>query len=385
MVTTATTTAKEKVRLKKVEDMTPEEKAAYDKKTDAHKEEYLGKLQLQDAQDVIAKSREKQAKEREDKKAKSDMEKGVKDIIKDVRAGTLTADMESVLPRFVALKVPEDDRSALLERVKTDSISRRTSESLPAKPAYELTHSLVRVSKDQLIKPEGLASADSTLTNSLRRYGMILPMVVRETTEEGKYRIMDGQRRYTTIADGGSVEVLVVAGFPDEDTAERAEVTLNRVRSLNVVAVSNSLNRMRLRGIADTEIRRDMGFKTGEIDKLTSVQTNLIPALKDALMEGNITPSVALNIAKLNKTLQEGLATLYAKRKTENANLARISENDVEQVRQSRAADAAKRDTPTLSGLAGAVTNPEDAAGLDTSKKPSVESNAKTPAKGKAK
>lgn len=354
------TATKEKPRYLTPEEMTEADRKAFDAWPQGRKDEYMGRLQLQAAQDTIKAAREKQAKDREEKQAANKKERAIKEIIKDVRDGNLEATIEAVTPKFQAMEppLPSDEYTATLERIKTDSVSRSKQANIPAKPAYELTRRLIKIMKDELIAPVPTTLPDSTLANSVRRYGMILPLVVRVDPTEGsnKYVIMEGKRRYSLLPDNAESEVMLISGFPDEDTAERAEVTVNRVRSLNVLAVANTLNRMHIRGIDDATIRRDMGFKTGEIDKLTSVVTNLVPAISEALTEGNITPSVALSIAKLPKGLQGELAKTYAARKKENANLARISESDVELVRQQRAAESAKRDAPTLAGLAGAVS-----------------------------
>lgn len=385
--TTATATKKEKVRLLSYEEMTPENREAFDKLPDLKKEEYKLKLEKQTADDRLQAIRDQQAKDREEKKAKSDKEKAIKEIIKDVREGTLAATPEAIHPKFAAMTppLPTEEYEATLERIKTDSVSKSKSAALPAKPAYELTHELRLLNKAALVGFGATTAPDSTLSNSTRRYGMIAPVLVRPSTEEaGKFIVMDGKRRLALVPEGESFPAVIVSGFPDEDTAERAEVTVNRVRSLNVLSVANALTRMRTRGIEDTIIRRDMGFKTGEIDKLTSVITSLVPELSEALNEGFITPSVALSIAKLPKGLQRGLVKTYNDRKKANPATARISESDVEQVRQERAAEAAKRDTATLAGLSQSV-NDTDAkgGGVDKGGKDKVDSSKSAPKAGK--
>jgi NACalpha-BTF3-like transcription factor len=163
-------------------------------------------------------------------------------------------------------------------------------------------------------------------------------------------------------------------------------------RSLNVLDTAAKLTNMRIRGIQDTEIRQDMGFKTGEVDKITSVMS-LGADLQAALKAGAITPMVALSIAKLPANLQKELAADYETRKKDNAN-ARISEADVTNIRQKRAAEAIKRDAPTLAGLADATPPIEETAtptpapavdpkgGKEVSSKPQAAPGKKTDKKG---
>lgn len=385
MSETTFTEQRKKPRLLKPEAMEAKDREAFDKLPEHKQAEYMGKLAMQDAQDTIHTARRKGAEERAEKQAERTKETAIKAIIKDVREGTLEGTIEAVTPRFVAMTppLPTEEYEKTLERIKTDSVSKSKQASIPAKPAYELTRSLITVNKADLIPPVPTTLPDSTTANSVRRYGMILPLVVRKADAEGKFNILDGKRRYHLL-EGETAEVLLVEGFPDEATAEKAEVTVNRVRSLNVLSIANTLTRMRTRGVEDTEIRRDMGFKTGEIDKLTSVITNLIPALGIALTDGNITPSVALSIAKLPKGLQDGLAKTYAERQKANPTLARISESDVEAIRQTRAADSAKRDGNTLAGLAGSVDGSDTkGAGVDKGAGATVGSSSKPPGKKK--
>lgn len=379
-----TATKAEKPRLMKVEEMPEADRKAFDALSEAKQAEYRGRLAMQDAKDMIDSAKATQTADREAKQAANKKEKSIKEIIAEVRAGTLEATLEAVSPKFAAMEppLPTEEYESTLERIKTDSVRRSPATNLPVKPAYELTRELLYVRKEDLIAPVPTTLPDATQANSVRRYGMILPIAVRRSPDvPNKYIILDGKRRYHLLdPEAETHEVLLVSGFPDEDTAERAEVTVNRVRSLNVLSVANTLNRMRTRGIQDTEIRRDMGFKTGEIDKLTSVITNLIPELGAALTAGNITPSVALSIAKLPKPLQGELATVYADRVKANPGLARVSESDVEKVRQKRAADSAKRDAPTLAGLAGSVSG-EDAKTPAVDKTGEGAVDSKTPPK----
>lgn len=387
MSTGTATKAAEKPRLKTLEEMTPEEREAFEKKTPAQQEEYKAKLLVQEAQDRLAESRAKAAQEREARKAEREKERQIKEIIREVREGKLEATPEALTPKFQAMtpQLPEDQYEATIKRIKEDSVSKSKSGSIPAKPAYELTHELKTLKRADFVGIGASTPPDSTLSNSVRRYGQIAPVLARVSPDDPtKYILMDGKRRVALAGEEDAIPTVIVAGFPDEDTAERAEVTVNRVRSLNVLAVATMLTRMRTRGIEDTVIRRDMGFKTGEIDKLTSVITNLDPALNEGLMAGNITPSVALAIAKLPKALQKELAKTYGERLKANPSLARISEADVEGVRQKRAAEAAKRDTPTLAGLAGSVDENDAKGGkVDKGKGAKVSSSKSAPVKGK--
>lgn len=356
-----TTATKEKVRLKPYDKMTKDEKAAYDALSPAKKELYEAKLVRQDAEDKIAEARKHEEAERAEKKAAKERESGIKDIIKGVRSGDIPDTEDATLkPKLKALGVPEADQAAVIERIKQDSVKSTQGRLTPAKPTFNIERKLIKVMKDELVAPTDGGRPDVTLINNVNYLNKLLPLVVRTSADHpDKYVVMDGKRSYWLMPDNEEFEVMLLTGFPDEATAEEAEIALNRVRSLNVLATADTLERMRQRGVKDTDIRKRMGFKTGEIDKITSVINGLSKDMADTLRAGHITPTVAIAIAKLPKNLQAELFKKYKDKLKDNAD-ARISEQDVTDIRQTRAADAAKRDSGMFSQAAAQTGNPEE-------------------------
>ena len=369
--------------------MTPEEQEAYDTLPEIKRREYDLKVDRQKAEDELKALRDAQAVNREKIKVEKEKNKAVKALIADIRKDELVLHRDKpllenadVLTRFKEIGIPEDEQEKLFKRVLEDSVRQTSSRLLPAKPAYELSHSLVMAKKADFIEPTDGGRPDSTLANNLRRKGFIMPLLVAvvypptDTPEvsQVKYKILDGKRRFWVMNDEDSYPAVIVTGFPEPSEQEQVEVIVNRVRNLNILSTAETLNDMRTRGVKDTEIRRDMGFKTGEIDKITSIVT-LREEFQDALREGAITPNVAIQLAKLPKALRGELAKDYATRKKEDAN-ARISQANVDEMRQRRQADAVSRDNSALSDLAEKTPELEKAADVDKKEKSKVKSKA---------
>ena len=63
------------------------------------------------------------------------------------------------------------------------------------------------------------------LVESIRQHGLIHPLVVAPGDAEGRYRLVDGERRYRACAEAGVVEVPVIGHEPDRAT-EAVDVAL---------------------------------------------------------------------------------------------------------------------------------------------------------------
>lgn len=371
--------------------MSPEELKAFEAKGEAAKAVYRAQFAAQDAQDLLEKARANEIKAREDAKRSRAIEAGVKRIVSAVREGTQTlADVPALLRNlaqtatgatvfktegltegFTSLKVTEDEVKALAPRIEEESKKAAPSGggggTSPARiptPVYSLSHSLALVTKAQLEEPTDGARPDATLSTLFRIYPAISPLLLLPSTEGKGYRILDGKRRYYLLDDKTSYPAVIVSGFPDEGTAELAEIAVNRGRTLNVLRAGEVITRARTRGKSEADIRRLTGMKTAEPEKYASAASLPAP-LADALKSGRMTPTTALLLAKSSKSVVEAVTRGYEERKgKETADApARVTEADVDEARQAGAKDAIERDAPTLKGLTGGVTG-EDATGV---------------------
>lgn len=368
---TTTTEKRTPVRYKSISEMNETERAAYDKLTPFDKLRHEAKLQKQQADDKLKELKAQEDVTKAENKAKREKETKIKNIVNEVKGGTLVIEKDGVLqtevlaPKLDAIGIPKDEQAALMEQIQKDS--KKSQPSLtPPRPTWTLSRSLGRIKKENFIVPNDGNRPDVTLTNSVRKYGIIYPFLVRQVIKpnplvEGEFitdnYIADGKRRYWLLAEGEEMDCIIISGFPSELVAQKAEIVVNRVRSLNALSTADALQDMKTRGIEDGELRSDLGFKTGEIQKLLSILDTLITPLQDILRKGNMTPAVAFSIAKLPKNLQETLNQTFIKRVSEGGKNNRVTEADVDGLRQERTNEALARDESLLNSITGGVNN----------------------------
>lgn len=368
------TTVKE---LKSYDQMTAEEKTAFDALSETQKQKHNINYQLQESKKALAALKETEKAEKEQKKADREKETAIKTIIADLKKGEITEEAIPARLDIIGVKDAEEIAS-LTDRIKKGATIRQQTIT-PTKPAFTLSHSFLHLKKSDFLTPTDGGRPDITLQNLVKKYSFIEPFLVRpvsipvtpgdgipEGTTIEKYYIINGKRRYWLIPDpvkgdnGEMTEELIpcviVTGFPDETTEEKAEIVVNRGRSLNVLSTAQGLLKLQQRGIENRDLRIDLGFRTGEIEKLTSVFTKLNGEIQTLLKSGGLVESTAMEIAKLPASSQAEIYSDYLKRLKEDAN-ARITETHVSEMRQKRAKEAIRRDTPELNGLTGQVAD----------------------------
>jgi hypothetical protein len=378
-------------RLKKPEDMTPEEKAKYDALAPAQKTIHNARVAAQEAQDALTAANKAEEDARTQARRDRTITAAEKKLASALRSGEikdengqLEAAIKSIAitgagavsylvkpPTTVReeLKPSDEEIKAIAERVR-EAAKRATPaastsggrKSIPA-PTWKLGYELKGLTKAQMMPPTDGGQPDASLAALVHRYGFVLPFTVLPANEQGLHPIFDGRRRYHLLNDTETVAAVVLSGFPDEATQEGAEVAVNRARSLNVLRAGEIITRARTRGKSDTDIRADMGFKTGEVDKYAKA-LNLPAVIVQGIKDGRVTANTALLIGKQPAHIVEKLAADFTKRRAEETEKqpARISEADVEALRVAGSQEAIKRDASTLTALTGAV-QPEDATG----------------------
>jgi hypothetical protein len=376
-------------RLKKPEEMNTEEKAKYDALSPSQQTVYRARLAAQEATEALATAK----KEEEDARTKARRDRTItaaeKKLASALRSGEIKEDALDAAIKSIAitgagavsfnvkppttvreeLKPTDEETAAIRARVieaakRSAPASTGGTRTIPA-PTFKLGYELKGVTKANMIAPTDGARPDATLSALVHRFGQVLPFILLPANEAGLHPIFDGKRRYFLLKDDETVAAVVLSGFPDEYTTEAAEIATNRARSLNVFRAGEIITRARVRGKKDTEIRADMGFKTGEVDKYASA-VSLPPVILEGIKAGRITANTALLIGKQKPHIIERLAAEFTERKgkeTEKAP-ARITEADVEAMRTANSEAAVKRDAGQLSALTSGVTQ-ADATGTE--------------------
>lgn len=158
-------------------------------------------------------------------------------------------------------------------------------ESLQNRPPLEV----VELPVDSLDPdPENPNRVDAKLMEALRRdiaeRGFVQPVVVRPG-KKGRWRIIDGEHRWTVLKDVGEETVPCVIDEADDDQARMRLLTMNKLRGK---MDPQRLARV-LRGLAENmteaELRDRLGMVEEEYDSSIKVpdETELSKKLADAL------------------------------------------------------------------------------------------------------
>ncbi len=171
------------------------------------------------------------------------------------------------------------------------------------------------------------------LADSIKTYGVISPILVRQT-DQGKYQILAGERRYRASVLAGLKKVpALVAEFNDQQMMEMSIIENVQREGLNVIeearAYENLANTL---GLTHEQIGQKVGKSRSYIANIMRL-LNLPEVIQEYVINGaltmgqvkplvNLEESVALKIA--NDTIEYG----YTSRQVENlANLAQGRKN----------------------------------------------------------
>lgn len=361
-----------KTRLKKIEEMNAEERAAYEKKSEAAKATYAAQLQVQDAEDRVAEIKAAQARTKTLKAEEREITKAVRDktlSLQDAETRIRAITGGSLQNKGIqATHFPAEEATAMIERVRAAAEKGAKAPATPkaVAPTFALTHTLLNLTRAQLLAPTDGGRPDATLSSLVNQYGLVAPLLVTSDFTEPKgdaiYQILDGARRYHLIPDVkeglplSTVPAVLVTGFPDALTVEAVGAALNRGRSLNILRLAETISRMRAAGKNDADIRRAIGLKTGEVEKYARTLSNVPEVIRAAIERGAVSQATVLEVAKLPRAVADRLAVDYAKKLSEDAD-ARLTEADVDEARQGATREVVARDAATLNKAAASVPN----------------------------
>lgn len=152
------------------------------------------------------------------------------------------------------------------------------------------------------------------LIASIEKFGVVLPIVVIESTRGGLYRVADGRRR---IAAARKLKLPNIPArvYVDDGLMMSSEVltiSLNRLRSSNPAAELMAIESLIKQGATKADIRWATGLPQGTIEKRMRLQA-LNKRLRDGLTDGTIAVSVAEAAASLPNKTQVRLARKLTK------------------------------------------------------------------------
>lgn len=203
--------------------------------------------------------------------------------------------------------------------------------------------------KQQSIRPDRLniretPKPDAALRHSVGTWGVLKPVLVHRVEnahqdDEGQYGfdliVVDGNRR--TLAAKQAIESELLPddyAIPCVVTSDLgylqnvARIMLNATQDRNPIAEMEAIDELLRQGYSESQIASETGMAVGTIRQRLRY-LNLIPAIKKAVDEGFIKPSVATHLVKLSATEQEALVA----RLTVEGKPLRIKLQDVKQAR----------------------------------------------------
>ena len=166
------------------------------------------------------------------------------------------------------------------------------------------------------------------LSDSIKTYGVISPLLVR-ITDQGKYQILAGERRYRASVLAGMKKVpALVAEFSDQQMMEMSIIENVQREGLNVIeearAYENLSNKL---GLTHEQIGQKVGKSRSYIANIMRL-LNLPIVIQDyvingALTMGQVKPLINLEEDVALKIAEDAIEYGYTSRQVENlANLA---------------------------------------------------------------
>lgn len=177
----------------------------------------------------------------------------------------------------------------------------------------------------ELIGPE--PGAD--LVESVRRLGVLQPILVRMDKGSRPYAILDGRRRLKAAKRAGIEEVpirVVPASYVHHETVT---IQANTARRANPISEYVAIKSLLDKGFDEKQIAKELGIKAAVVKQRIGL-SNLVEDLFGLLEGGLIATSVGEAVAKLPHALQDELLARYAEKDS-------LTMDDVKAVKKAKA------------------------------------------------
>ena len=144
------------------------------------------------------------------------------------------------------------------------------------------------------------------LSNSIAKYGVIQPIVVRKTAD--KYEIIAGERRYKAACLAGLQTIPAIINNTDDNTSAEIALLENLQRkNLTVIEEAQSYKKLIDRGFTQDEIANKLGISQSSIANKLRLLT-LPREVREALLYNRISERHARSLLTLNDSdLQKSL------------------------------------------------------------------------------
>ena len=157
----------------------------------------------------------------------------------------------------------------------------------------------------------------SDILPSIRKRGVLIPLLVRPNCADGHFEILAGRRRFTAVnkvvRDGGAVRPLPCAILDDGDDADAIEASMleNLARvAPDEVSQWEAFVKLAKAGRSEAEIAADFAFEPQTVKRILALG-NLLPRIRNLYREGDIDPSTVKHLTLASKAQQSAWLALF--------------------------------------------------------------------------
>ncbi|MBO9695927.1 MAG: ParB/RepB/Spo0J family partition protein [Sphingopyxis sp.] len=152
---------------------------------------------------------------------------------------------------------------------------------------------------------------------SIRKRGVLIPLLVRPNCADGHFEILAGRRRFTAVntvvREGGAARPLPCAILDDGDDADAIEVSLleNLARvAPDEVSQWEAFVKLAKAGRSEAEIAADFAFEPQTVKRILALG-NLLPRIRNLYRAGDIDPSTVKHLTLASKAQQTAWLALF--------------------------------------------------------------------------
>lgn len=157
----------------------------------------------------------------------------------------------------------------------------------------------------------------SDILPSIRKRGVLIPLLVRPNCADGHFEILAGRRRFTAVnkvvRDGGAARPLPCAILDDGDDADAIEASMleNLARvAPDEVSQWEAFVKLAKAGRSEAEIAADFAFEPQTVKRILALG-NLLPRIRNLYRAGELDPSTVKHLTLASKAQQSAWLALF--------------------------------------------------------------------------
>ena len=157
----------------------------------------------------------------------------------------------------------------------------------------------------------------SDILPSIRKRGVLVPLLVRPNCADGHFEILAGRRRFTAVnkvvREGGAVRPLPRAILDDGDDADAIEASMleNLARvAPDEVSQWEAFVKLAKAGRSEAEIAADFAFEPQTVKRILALG-NLLPRIRSLYRAGELDPSTVKHLTLASKAQQTAWLALF--------------------------------------------------------------------------